>query len=123
MRVTIPVDEAAADAHLPSAKPDGSGVGVNYADQILKPFKQTLPDGRKLTAKRRGLKITLAIGDTDRRGHHAPPRPRPRREDDLPEGPRRRRQGTPEPSSPTRRGPSTSTCPREAATRSRISAP
>ena len=63
MRVTIPVDEAVADAHLPSVKPDGSGVGVNYADQILKPFKQTLPDGRKLTAKRRGLKITLAIGE------------------------------------------------------------
>ena len=63
MRVTIPVDEAVANAHLPSAKPDGSGVGVNYADQILKPFKQTLPDGRKLTAKRRGLKITVAIGD------------------------------------------------------------
>jgi hypothetical protein len=63
MRVTIPVDEAGADAHLPPAKPDGSGVGVNYADQILKPFKQTLPDGRKLTAKRRGLKITVAIGD------------------------------------------------------------
>ena len=63
MRVTIPVDEAVADAHLPSAKPDGSGVGVNYADHILKPFKQTLPDGRKLTAKRRGLKITVAIGD------------------------------------------------------------
>ena len=63
MRVTIAVDEALADAHLPSAKPDGSGVGVNYADHILKPFKQTLPDGRKLTAKRRGLKITVAIGD------------------------------------------------------------
>ena len=63
MRVTIAVDEAAADAHLPPAKPDGSGVGANYADQILKPFKQTLPDGRKLTAKRRGLKITVAIGD------------------------------------------------------------
>ena len=63
MRVTIPVDETLADAHLPSVKPDGSGVGVNYADQILKPFKQTLPDGRKLTAKRRGLKITVAIGD------------------------------------------------------------
>ena len=63
MRVTIAVNEAQAEAHLPSAKPDGSGVGVNYADQILKPFKQTLPDGRKLTAKRRGLKITVAIGD------------------------------------------------------------
>jgi hypothetical protein len=63
MRVTVTIDEAAAEAHLPPAKPDGSGVGVNYADQVLKPFKQTLPDGRKLTAKRRGLKITIAIGD------------------------------------------------------------
>ena len=63
MRVTIPIDEAAVEAYLPSAKPDGSGVGVNYADQVLKPFKQTLPDGRKLTAKRRGLKITIAIGE------------------------------------------------------------
>lgn len=63
MRVTIPVDEAQADAHLPAAKPDGSGVGVNYADQVLKLFKQTLADGRKLTARRRGLKITISIGD------------------------------------------------------------
>ena len=63
MRVTIPIDEAAAEAHLPEAKPDGSGVGINYADQILKPFKQTLPDGRKFLAKRRGLKITVSIGE------------------------------------------------------------
>jgi hypothetical protein len=63
VRVTIPVDEAQADAHLPERKPDGSGIGVNYADQIVKPFKQTLPDGRKMLLKRRGLKLTLAIGD------------------------------------------------------------
>ena len=63
MRVTIPIDEDAADAFLPPRKPDGSGVGVNYADQILKPFKQTLADGRKLAAKRRGLKLTLIIGE------------------------------------------------------------
>ena len=63
MRVTIAVDEAQAESHLPEAKFDGSGVGINYADQILKPFKMTLPDGRKLLAKRRGLKITLTIGD------------------------------------------------------------
>jgi hypothetical protein len=63
MRVTIPVDETVVDAFLPSAKPDGSGVGVNYADQILKLLKQTLPDGRKLSAKRRGLKVTVVIGD------------------------------------------------------------
>ena len=77
MRVTIPVDEALADAHLPEAKPDGSGVGVNYADQIVKPFKQTLPDGRKMILKRRGLKLTLAIGEKQgeailRRLEHGP---------------------------------------------------
>lgn len=63
MRITIPIDEAAAEAHLPEVKADGSGVGINYVDQILKPFKQTLPDGRKLLAKRRGLKITITVGD------------------------------------------------------------
>jgi hypothetical protein len=68
MIVTIPVDEAQADGHLPEAKPDGSGVGVNYADQILKPFKMTLADGRKMIAKRKGLKITLTIGDKSGEG-------------------------------------------------------
>jgi hypothetical protein len=63
MRVTIPIDEAQANSHLPEVKADGSGVGVNYADQILKPFKVTLEDGRKLLAKRKGLKITITIGD------------------------------------------------------------
>jgi hypothetical protein len=63
MRVTIPVDEAVLDAFLPPTKADGSGIGVNYADQVLKLLKRTLPDGRKLSAKRRGLKITLVIGD------------------------------------------------------------
>ncbi|MCI0552105.1 MAG: hypothetical protein L0287_14225 [Anaerolineae bacterium] len=63
MRVTIPVDETQANSHLPEVKPDGSGVGINYADQILKNFKLTLTDGRKMMAKRRGLKITLTIGD------------------------------------------------------------
>ena len=43
--------------------PDGSGVGVNYVDVIAKASKLTLPDGRKLLLKRRGLKLTLAIGD------------------------------------------------------------
>jgi hypothetical protein len=77
MRVTIAVDEAAVDGYLPPARPDGSGIGVNYADQVLKPFKQTLPDGRKLSAKRRGLKITMTIGERSgeavmRRIEHGP---------------------------------------------------
>ena len=63
MKVTIPIDEAQADAFLPRNKLDGSGVGVNYVDAYLKAFKVTLEDGRKLLAKRRGIKITLTIGD------------------------------------------------------------
>ncbi|HQR23163.1 MAG TPA: hypothetical protein PK163_00155, partial [Steroidobacteraceae bacterium] len=65
--MTIPIDEAAVDAYLPSARPDGSGVGVNYADQVLKLLKVTLEDGRKFAAKRRGLKVSVTIGE--RSGH------------------------------------------------------
>jgi hypothetical protein len=62
-KLTIAVDRAAAEAWLPSAKPDFSGVGVNYADAFLKPFKLTLDDGRKLLCKRRGIKLSLTIAD------------------------------------------------------------
>jgi len=63
MRVPLPLDEATAEAFLPEKKADGSGVGINYADALLKPVKLTLPDGRKVTVKRRGLKLTLSVGD------------------------------------------------------------
>lgn len=63
MKVTIAIDEAQADAFLPANKLDGSGVGVNYVDAYLKAFKVTLEDGRKLTARRRGIRITLMIGE------------------------------------------------------------
>lgn len=42
---------------------DGSGVGINYADAYIKGVKLTLEDGRKISIKRRGLKLTLTIGD------------------------------------------------------------
>jgi hypothetical protein len=63
VRVKLPLDAAQAEAFLPERKADGSGVGINYADALLKPVKLTLEDGRKLAFKRRGLKITLTIGD------------------------------------------------------------
>lgn len=63
MRVTIVYDGAKAEATLQGAMPDGSGVGVNYVDVIAKASKQTLADGRKLLLKRKGLKLTLAIGE------------------------------------------------------------
>ncbi len=63
MRVILPVDAAKAETLLPEKQPDGSGVGINYADALLKPVKLTLEDGRKVAVKRRGLKLTLTIGD------------------------------------------------------------
>jgi hypothetical protein len=52
-----------ADALLPPGRPDGSRIGVNYADAYLKAFAVDLADGRKVIAKRKGLKITLQIGE------------------------------------------------------------
>jgi hypothetical protein len=63
IRVILPVDREKADGLLPDRKPDGSGVGINYADALLKPVRLTLDDGRKVAIKRRGLKLTLTLGD------------------------------------------------------------
>ena len=62
------VGEIPAGAHevLAAPEPDASEVGVNYAEACLKIFKQVLADGRKLACKRRGLRITLTLGE--RRG-------------------------------------------------------
>jgi hypothetical protein len=63
VRVKLPLDEAQAVPFLPENKADGSGVGINYADALLKGVKLTLEDGRKLAFKRRGLKLTMTLGD------------------------------------------------------------
>ena len=48
---------------LPEAEPDGSEVGANYVDAFLKCVSGTLSDGAPLKAKRRGLKVTVKLGD------------------------------------------------------------
>ncbi len=63
MRATLPVDLGKAESVLPDRKPDGSGVGINYLDALLKPVKLTLDDGRKVSFKRKGLKVTMTLGD------------------------------------------------------------
>ena len=63
MKYRIAAVNEQAEGLIPPAKPDDSGVGINYVDAYLKPFKATLDDGRKVLAKRRGLKVTLKIGD------------------------------------------------------------
>jgi len=63
VRVKIADVNKDAEGLLPPAKSDGSGIGINYADAYIKVIKHTLPDGRKITCRRRGAKITLSIGD------------------------------------------------------------
>jgi hypothetical protein len=67
-RVELGPESRDAEKLLPSVKDDGSGVGINYADAYLKAMKTTLDDGRKVTAKRRGLKLTLTLGDRSGEG-------------------------------------------------------
>lgn len=63
MRAKVGQENAEAEKLIPPEKPDGSGVGVNYADAYVKAIKATLADGRKVSCKRRGLKLTLAVGE------------------------------------------------------------
>ncbi len=57
------IDAAAADL-LPPNAPDSSGIGVNYVDAAIAPLNAELADGREVTCKRKGLKITLTIGES-----------------------------------------------------------
>jgi hypothetical protein len=52
----------AAKEKLPPACADKSGIGVHYTDAFIKPMNTKLADGTRVSCKRKGLKITLAIG-------------------------------------------------------------
>jgi hypothetical protein len=52
----------AAKDKLPPASPDKSGIGVHYTDAFLKPMNTKLPDGTRVSCKRKGLKVTLTVG-------------------------------------------------------------
>ena len=53
---------ATAREKLPPALSDKSGIGVHFTDAFLKPMNTKLPDGTRVSCKRKGLKITLAVG-------------------------------------------------------------
>jgi hypothetical protein len=64
MKTKLCEENPAAAEMLKPAKNDRSGIGVHYVDAFLKPMKSlTLEDGTKFAAKRRGLKVTLTVGD------------------------------------------------------------
>ncbi len=54
--------DPAATAKLPPGFTDKSGVGVHYVDAYIKPMNAALPDGVRVSCKRRGLKVSLAVG-------------------------------------------------------------
>ena len=77
MKIELGTENTEAEALIPPAKPDGSRIGVNYADAYIKSISHTLGDGREVSCKRRGLKLTFSIGDTKgeavmRRIEHGP---------------------------------------------------
>jgi hypothetical protein len=51
-----------AKEKLPPAFTDKSGIGVHYTDAFIKPMNTKLADGTRVSCKRRGLKLTLAVG-------------------------------------------------------------
>ena len=67
-RIELGPENEDAKKLLPSVKDDGSGVGINYADAYIKPFKRILDDGRKIACTRRGLEITLSVGERKGKG-------------------------------------------------------
>jgi len=52
----------AAKEKLPPTFSEKSGIGVHYTDAFLKPMNTKLPDGTRVSCKRKGLKIMLAVG-------------------------------------------------------------
>lgn len=64
MKIELAPENPAAPDMLKAEKNDRSRIGVHYIDAYLKPLKSgiTLADGTKFTARRRGLKVTLALG-------------------------------------------------------------
>src|SRR5579863_3960833 len=53
---------SAANEKLPPGFTDKSGIGVHYTDAFIKPMNTKLPDGTRVSCKRKGLKIMLAVG-------------------------------------------------------------
>ncbi|HZM06123.1 MAG TPA: hypothetical protein VFC44_24235 [Candidatus Saccharimonadales bacterium] len=53
---------SAAKEKLPPTFAEKSGIGSHYTDAFIKPMNTKLPDGTRVSCKRKGLKITLVVG-------------------------------------------------------------
>ena len=63
MKMKLADESDKADKWLPDVTPDGSEIGANYADAYLKAMNKTLDDGVEVRCKRRGLKISVQVGE------------------------------------------------------------
>ena len=54
--------DQAAKQKLPPQFSDKSGIGVHYVDAFIKPMNVKFDDGSRVSCKRKGLKIVLAVG-------------------------------------------------------------
>lgn len=52
----------AAKEKLPPTFTEKSRIGSHYVDAFVKPMNTKLPDGTRVSCKRRGLKLTLTVG-------------------------------------------------------------
>jgi hypothetical protein len=63
MKIRLCDANTAAVEKLPPQMDDKSGIGVHYIDAYIKPFNIKLEDGTQVKCKRRGLKVTLTVGN------------------------------------------------------------
>jgi len=63
MKIELGKENIEAEALLPPHKPDGSKIGVNYANAYIKAIQADLGDGGKVQCKRRGIKLMLTVGE------------------------------------------------------------
>ncbi|HBO51565.1 MAG TPA: hypothetical protein DD471_06240 [Planctomycetes bacterium] len=63
MKVRIAEENPEAVDLIAPNQPDASGIGVNYTEAYLKVIDVELEPGKKVACKRKGLMITLTIGE------------------------------------------------------------
>jgi len=63
MKYQICIENKQAEEQLDPKVNDRSGIGVHYMDKYIKPMNVTLDEGPAVSCKRRGLKVTLKVGD------------------------------------------------------------
>ena len=62
-RIVVATIPQEVDELLPPGRSDGSRIGVNYSDAFGKCLNVTLAEERIVHYKRRGVEVTLALGE------------------------------------------------------------